>query len=111
MRGQTIMQTPHGLVLGSFPINGRWVKEAGWHNFLPEDIVDQLLAALLGDGAFLPPVDILLELPIPLHVAANPLRKFRMQIKISGVLALEGDEVSREGHVVTDEYPVPNGEL
>src|SRR5262249_52074007 len=105
------MQPPHGFILSSFPCTYCGMKQANRNNPLREDVIDELLTTFLVDRAFFPPIDVLVELCVPLNVAANASSELGVEVEIGGVLTLEGDEVTVKGHVITDEHAIADGEL
>jgi len=88
-----VLQRPHGLVFGGFPVNGRWVKEAGWDNLLTENVIDELFPTFFRDGTLFPPSDILLEFGIVPDIASDAFGELFVQVEVSGMFALEGDEI------------------
>ena len=79
------MQTPHGFIFGRFPGMHCRIEKAHRHNFLAEDVIDELLAALFRNSPLFPPVNIFLEFLIPLNVAPDACSKLRVEIEVGGV--------------------------
>ena len=95
----------------ALPHSTHGMEQAYRDNLLREDVVDELLAAFLRNSPLFPPVDVLLEFGIAIHIAANAGCELGMQIEIGRVLALEGDEITMEGHVIADKDAVADSEL
>ena len=82
-----------------------------WNELLCKHIINEMSHALFRKAALFPPVDVLLELLVAIHITANAARKLGMQIEIRGVLALEGDEITCKTHIVTDKHAVADSQL